>query len=138
MNIHEYQAKKLLKQFGVGVPEGFLIEEGTEVGGRAEKAASDFQAQRKNSVFVVKAQIHAGGRGKAGGVKICKTLNEVRDAAETIMGKTLVTHQTGPQGKKVHKVWVEEGSNIAKEFYLGIVLDRAISQVVMMCSTEGG
>src|SRR6185437_14263033 len=85
-----------------------------------------------------KAQIHAGGRGKAGGVKVCKDVASVKKAAQEIIGKTLVTPQTGPHGKKVHKVWIEEGSDIAKEFYLGIVIDRAISQVVMMASTEGG
>ncbi|MGZ3699435.1 MAG: ADP-forming succinate--CoA ligase subunit beta [Bdellovibrionota bacterium] len=138
MNIHEYQAKQLLKKFGVRVPEGRLVEEGADVGGRAEKAAKDLQAERKNAVWVVKAQIHAGGRGKAGGVKVCKDLGAVKAAATEIIGKTLVTPQTGAHGKKVHKVWIEEGSDIAKEFYLGIVIDRAISQVVMMASTEGG
>jgi succinyl-CoA synthetase beta subunit len=138
MNIHEYQAKQLLKKFNVAVPEGRLVEEGSDVAGRAEKAARDLQAERKNAVWVVKAQIHAGGRGKAGGVKVCKDLDSVRKAATEIMGKTLVTPQTGPEGKVVHKLWIEEGSDIAKEFYLGIVTDRAISQVVMMASTEGG
>src|SRR6185437_8508658 len=85
-----------------------------------------------------KAQIHAGGRGKAGGVKVCKDVASVKKAAQEIIGKTLVTPQTGPHGKKVHKVWIEEGSDIAREFYLGIVIDRAISKVVMMASTEGG
>jgi len=86
----------------------------------------------------VKAQIHAGGRGKAGGVKVCKDLPSVKAAASEIIGKTLVTPQTGAHGKKVHKVWIEEGSDIAREFYLGVVIDRALSQVVMMASTEGG
>lgn len=138
MNIHEYQAKSLLKKFNVRVPEGRLVEEGKDVGARAEKAAEDLQKERKNQVWVVKAQIHAGGRGKAGGVKVCKDLPSVKKAAEEIMGKILVTPQTGAQGKKVHKIWIEEGSAIAKEFYLGIVIDRAISQVIMMASTEGG
>jgi succinyl-CoA synthetase beta subunit len=138
MNIHEYQAKNLLKKFNVRVPEGRLVEEGKDVGSRAEKAAQDLQKERKNQVWVVKAQIHAGGRGKAGGVKVCKDLPSVKKAAEEIMGKTLVTPQTGPQGKVVHKLWIEEGSAIAKEFYLGIVIDRAVSQVIMMASTEGG
>ena len=138
MNIHEYQAKQLLKKFNVRVPEGRLVEEGNDVAGRAEKAAQDLASERKNSVWVVKAQIHAGGRGKAGGVKVCKDIASVKAAAQEIIGKTLVTPQTGPQGKKVHKVWIEEGSAIAKEFYLGIVIDRAVSQVVMMASTEGG
>src|SRR6185312_3511164 len=138
MNIHEYQAKQLLKKFGVRVPEGRLVEEGADIAGRAEKAAQDLQKERGNSVWVVKAQIHAGGRGKAGGVKVCKDVAAVKAAAQEIIGKTLITPQTGAHGKKVHKVWIEEGSDIAKEFYLGIVIDRAISQVVMMASTEGG
>jgi len=138
MNIHEYQAKSLLKRFKVRVPEGRLVEEGPDVAGRAEKAAIDLQKERKNAVWVVKAQIHAGGRGKAGGVKVCKDLNAVKAAASEIMGKTLVTPQTGAHGKKVHKLWIEEGSDIARELYLGVVIDRSISQIVMMASTEGG
>lgn len=138
MNIHEYQAKQLLKKFGVRVPEGRLVEEGADVAARAKKAAEELTAERKNKVWVVKAQIHAGGRGKAGGVKVCKDVSAVQSAAQEIMGKTLVTPQTGAQGKKVHKVWIEEGSDIARELYLGIVIDRAVSQVVMMASTEGG
>jgi len=138
MNVHEYQAKQLLKKFGVRVPEGRIIEEGTDVAGRAEKAAQDLAKTQGNSVWVVKAQIHAGGRGKAGGVKVCKDLTAVKTAATEIMGKVLVTPQTGAGGKKVHKVWIEEGSDIAREFYVGVVIDRAISQVVMMASTEGG
>lgn len=138
MNIHEYQAKSLLKRFNVRVPEGRLVEEGADVAGRAAKAAESLHAERKNAVWVVKAQIHAGGRGKAGGVKVCKDIAAVQAAAQEIMGKTLVTPQTGAEGKKVHKIWIEEGSDIAKEFYLGIVIDRAVSQVIMMASTEGG
>jgi succinyl-CoA synthetase beta subunit len=138
MNIHEYQAKQLLKSFNVAVPEGRLVDGPDNVGERAVEAAKSLQAERKNSVWVVKAQIHAGGRGKAGGVKVCKTLDEVKAAATTIMGKVLVTPQTGAAGKQVHKLWIEEGSAIAKEFYLGIVLDRAVSGIVMMASTEGG
>src|SRR6185312_2854870 len=138
MNIHEYQAKQLLKRFKVRVPEGRLVEEGADVAGRAEKAATELSKERGNSVWVVKAQIHAGGSGKAGGVKVCKDIEAVKAAAKEIIGKTLVTPQTGAHGKKVHKVWIEEGSDIAKEFYLGIVIDRAVSQVVMMASTEGG
>jgi succinyl-CoA synthetase beta subunit len=138
MNIHEYQAKQVLRKYGVRVPEGRLVEEGAEVGERAEKAAHDLQRERGNSVWVVKAQIHAGGRGKAGGVKVCKDLASVKAAAQEIVGKTLVTPQTGAQGKKVHKVWIEEGSQIARELYVGVVVDRALSQVVMMASTEGG
>ena len=138
MNIHEYQAKQLLKKFGVRVPEGRLIEEGADVAARAKKAAEDLALERNNKVWVVKAQIHAGGRGKAGGVKVCKDVSSVQSAAQDIIGKTLVTPQTGAQGKKVHKVWIEEGSDIARELYLGVVIDRAVSQVVMMASTEGG
>ena len=138
MNIHEYQAKSLLKQFGVRVPEGVLVEEGADLAARAEKAAKDLKASRNNAVWVVKAQIHAGGRGKAGGVKVCKDIASAAAAAQEIVGKTLVTPQTGAQGKKVHKVWIEEGSDIARELYLGVVLDRATSQVIIMASTEGG
>jgi len=138
MNIHEYQAKQLLKKYGVRVPEGRLVEEGSDIAGRAEKAALDLSKERGNAVWVVKAQIHAGGRGKAGGVKVCKDIASVKTASQEIIGKTLVTPQTGAHGKKVHKVWIEEGSDIARELYLGIVIDRAISQVTMMASTEGG
>lgn len=138
MNIHEYQAKQLLKKFGVRVPEGRLVEEGPDLAARVEKAARDLSNERKNQVWVVKAQIHAGGRGKAGGVKVCKDLTSTVAAAQEIMGKTLVTPQTGAQGKKVHKLWIEEGSQIARELYLGLVIDRSTSQVVMMASTEGG
>ncbi len=138
MNIHEYQAKQLLQKFGVKVPIGRLVEEGGDISSRAEKAAQDLAKERGNSVWVVKAQIHAGGRGKAGGVKVCKDISSVKVAAQEIMGKTLVTPQTGASGKKVHKLWIEEGSEIAKEFYLGIVVDRSTSQIMMMGSTEGG
>jgi succinyl-CoA synthetase beta subunit len=118
MNIHEYQGKQILKKFGVKVPEGRLVEEGADIEGRAAKAAEDLQKERKNAVWVVKAQIHAGGRGKAGGVKVCKDIKAVQAAAKEIIGKTLVTPQTGAEGKVVHKVWIEEGSDIAKEFNL--------------------
>lgn len=138
MNIHEYQAKSILKKYGVRVPEGRLVEEGGDVAAASERAAQNLAQERGNSVWVVKAQIHAGGRGKAGGVKVCKSIGDVKAAAQDIMGKVLVTPQTGAAGKKVHKIWIEEGSQIAKEFYLGIVLDRATSQVIMMASTEGG
>jgi succinyl-CoA synthetase beta subunit len=122
----------------VRVPEGVLIEEGADLAARAEKAAKDLKASRDNAGWVVKAQIHAGGRGKAGGVKVCKDIASAAAAAQEIVGKTLVTPQTGAQGKKVHKVWIEEGSDIARELYLGVVLDRATSQVIIMASTEGG
>ena len=138
MNIHEYQAKSLFKCHGVAVPEGKLVEEGSDVGGRAIKAAEELAKERNAKVFVVKAQVHAGGRGKAGGVKVCKTMDEVKAAAEDIMGKKLVTPQTGEEGKIVHKLWIEEGSAIASELYLSVLIDRATSKVLFMASTEGG
>lgn len=147
MNIHEYQAKSLLKRFKVPVSEGVLVEgskDGTtfraasEIAADAAAAAEKLKREVNPAVFVVKAQIHAGGRGKAGGVKVCKTIDDVKAAAQNIMGKVLVTPQTGAAGKKVHKLWIEGGSDIKKEYYLGVVLDRAISQVMMMVSTEGG
>lgn len=137
MNIHEYQAKQILKRFNVRVSEGRLVEEGPNLEDRAEAAAKELAAEGAK-IFVVKAQIHAGGRGKAGGVKVCKDVAGVRAATKDIMGKILVTPQTGPEGKKVHKIWIEHGSDIAKEFYLGLVTDRSTNQVIMMASTEGG
>lgn len=130
MNIHEYQAKELLREFGVAVPTGypaFTVEE-------AVAAAAKLDGEVK----VVKAQIHAGGRGKAGGVKLAKTDEEVKQYASEILGKTLVTHQTGPQGKVVQRLYIEEGSAIDQEFYLGLVLDRSIGRIVIMGSSEGG
>ncbi len=147
MNIHEYQAKSILKKFKVPVSEGVLIEGTTdgitykkpeEIAALAVQAAEKLKKEVNPAVFVVKAQIHAGGRGKAGGVKVCKTLDDVKAAAANIMGKVLVTPQTDAHGKKVHKIWIEAGCDIKKEYYLGVVLDRALSQVVMMASTEGG
>ena len=130
MNIHEYQSKQVLKSYGVRVPAGkpaFSVEEAVEA------------AKELNSgVWVVKAQIHAGGRGKAGGVKIAKSLAEVKMYAEELLGKVLVTHQTGPAGKKVGRLLIEEGAKIAKEYYLGFVIDRETARVVMMGSEEGG
>ena len=133
MNIHEYQAKGLLKKFGVAVPEGhpaFTVAEAVEAAKKLESAG--------HKVFVVKAQIHAGGRGKAGGVKVVKTIAEVEEKATEILGKTLVTPQTGPEGKEVKRLYVESGSNIKKEYYLSAVVDRATNSVVFMASTEGG
>ncbi|MCQ6557933.1 ADP-forming succinate--CoA ligase subunit beta [Paenibacillus mendelii] len=130
MNIHEYQGKEVLKQYGVIVPEGkvaFTVDEAVE-------AAQTLGTK----VVVVKAQIHAGGRGKAGGVKIAKNLDEVRTYAEEILGKTLVTHQTGPEGKEVKRLLIEQGCDIKKEYYIGIVVDRVTGRVVMMASEEGG
>jgi succinyl-CoA synthetase beta subunit len=132
LNIHEYQAKEILSRNGVAVPKGriaFTLDE-------AEAGAKEFLAD--NDVCVVKAQIHAGGRGKAGGVKLVKSVEEARASAEAILGTTLVTHQTGPEGKVVKKVLVEEGCRIARELYLGIVIDRAAQRVVVMASEEGG
>ncbi|MEH7074974.1 ADP-forming succinate--CoA ligase subunit beta [Neobacillus drentensis] len=130
MNIHEYQGKEILRKYGVAVPNGkvaFTVEEAVE-------AAKELGTQ----VCVVKAQIHAGGRGKAGGVKVAKNLVEVRTYASEILGKTLVTHQTGPEGKEVKRLLIEEGCDIKKEYYIGLVLDRATSRVVLMASEEGG
>ncbi|MBR1858035.1 MAG: ADP-forming succinate--CoA ligase subunit beta [Selenomonadaceae bacterium] len=130
MNIHEYQSKAILKSYGVAVPNGkpaFTVDEAVEVAKELNKP-----------VVVVKAQIHAGGRGKAGGVKLAKNLDEVRQYATEILGKTLVTHQTGPEGKKVNRLLIEEGSNIKKEYYLSFVIDRQTARVVMMGSEEGG
>ena len=130
MNIHEYQAKQVLQQYGVAVPRGIVCSTADE----AEKAAVDLGTP----VVAVKAQIHAGGRGKAGGVKVVKSPAEARAAAAGILGRKLVTHQTGPQGKDVLKVYVEEGRDIARELYLGIVVDRATGCPTLMASTEGG
>ncbi|MBP2001132.1 succinyl-CoA synthetase beta subunit [Paenibacillus shirakamiensis] len=130
MNIHEYQGKEVLKQYGVLVPEGrvaFTVDEAVEA---AEALGSP--------VVVVKAQIHAGGRGKAGGVKVAKSIDEVRTYANEILGKVLVTHQTGPEGKEVKRLLIEQGCDIRKEYYVGVVVDRATGSVVLMASEEGG
>ncbi|TXK77461.1 ADP-forming succinate--CoA ligase subunit beta [Paenibacillus sp. N3.4] len=130
MNIHEYQGKEVLRQYGVNVPKGkvaFTVDEAVE-------AAKELGT----SVVVVKAQIHAGGRGKAGGVKVAKNLDEVRTYASEILGKVLVTHQTGPEGKEVKRLLIEEGCDIKKEYYVGVVVDRATGSVVLMASEEGG
>lgn len=130
MNIHEYQGKEVLKQYGVAVPNGkvaYTVEEAVE----AAKSLG-------SAVTVVKAQIHAGGRGKAGGVKVAKSLDEVQTYASEILGKVLVTHQTGPEGKEVKRLLIEEGCDIRKEYYVGVVVDRATGRVVMMASEEGG
>ncbi len=130
MKIHEYQAKQILREFNVPVPEGYVAFTPEEAVEAAKKLPTE--------IAVVKAQIHAGGRGKGGGVKIAKSLDEVRELAEKMIGMTLVTHQTGPEGKVVKKVLVEQGVDIDRELYLGVVLDRAKSRLVMMASTEGG
>jgi succinyl-CoA synthetase beta subunit len=130
MNIHEYQAKQLLREFGVPVPRGapaFSVEE-------AEQAAKSLGG----TVWVVKAQIHAGGRGKAGGVKVVKSIDDVRKEARRLLGSTLVTHQTGPAGKEVNRLYIEEGAAIVREFYLSLLVDRESSRVAFVVSTEGG
>lgn len=130
MNIHEYQAKEILRKFGVAVPRGKVAFTKEEAHLAAEELGGN--------VFVVKAQIHAGGRGKGGGVKVVKSLAEVEESAAKMLGSKLVTHQTGPEGKIVQRVLIEEGIDIARELYLGIVLDRSVSKLVIMASTEGG
>ena len=131
MNIHEYQSKEILAKYGVAVPKGRVAFTPDE----AEDIAKNFMGDK---LCVVKAQIHAGGRGKAGGVKLAKNHQEARQFAEAILGKKLVTHQTGPEGKEVKKVLIEEGCQIARELYLGMVVDRARQRVVVMVSQEGG
>jgi len=130
MNIHEYQAKSLLARFGVRVPRGHVAYTADEAQAKAQDLGG--------SVWVVKAQIHAGGRGKGGGVKVVKSLDDVRRVAQSMIGMTLVTHQTGPQGRVVKRIYVEEGCDIKRELYLGMLVDRATSRVTVMASTEGG
>lgn len=130
MNVHEYQAKELMRKYGIAVLGGRVAKSVDE----AVKAAEEMGGK----VWVVKAQIHAGGRGKAGGVKLAKSLDEVKLHAQDILGKTLVTHQTGPEGKKVHTLLIEEGCEIDHEYYAGLVLDRATGKVTFMASSEGG
>ena len=130
MNIHEHQAKELLARYSVAIPRGgaaFSVDE-------AVKVANELGGR----VWVVKAQIHAGGRGKGGGVKVVKSIGEVRSTAEQMLGMTLVTHQTGPQGKEVKRIYIEEGCDIARELYLSMLIDRGTSQVTVMASIEGG
>jgi len=131
MKIHEYQAKEILKKYNVAVPVG-------KVTFSTDEAINIAQNEIGGNVWVVKAQIHAGGRGKGGGVKVAKNLQEVSDYANQIMGMKLVTHQTGPEGKVVKRLLIEQGVNIERELYVGITLDRAISKNVLMVSTEGG
>ena len=130
MKIHEYQGKELLKRYGVAVPRG-------GVAFTADEAVEAARALGGN-VWVVKAQIHAGGRGKGGGVKLARSLDEVRSISSEILGMQLVTHQTGPEGQQVRRIYVEEGADIARELYLGVVLDRETSRICFMASTEGG
>jgi len=130
MNIHEYQAKSIFRDYGVPTPRGIVATTPQEARAAAEELGGN--------LWVVKAQIHAGGRGLGGGVKLAKSLEEVEELANQILGMTLVTHQTGPEGKVVHKVYIEEGADIKDELYLGVVLDRAKEMPVIMASTEGG
>jgi len=130
MNIHEYQGKEIFSAMGVAVPEGRVAFTAKEAVEKAKELNSD--------VYVVKAQIHAGGRGKAGGVKIAKSLSEVETYANELLGKQLVTHQTGPEGKEVKRLYIEEGCDIQKEYYVGFVIDRATDCITLMASEEGG
>ena len=130
MNIHEHQAKQILKKFGAIVPEGVFALNVNEL---IEKVKT-----LKTKKYVLKAQIHAGGRGKAGGVKILNTIEELTIAANELLGKTLVTHQTGPEGREVKRLYVEESSNIDKEFYLSCLVDRASSKIAFISSDQGG
>jgi succinyl-CoA synthetase beta subunit len=139
MNIHEYQAKELLRHYGVPVPEGFVAWTPDEAAAAAAKLPGP--------VFVVKAQIHAGGRGAGrfaddpdgkGGVRVTRSAEEVRAAAEAMLSHTLVTKQTGPAGRTVHRVYVEAGSDIAREIYLSLLVDRVSGRVTVVASTEGG
>src|SRR5512140_372780 len=130
MNIHEYQGKEIFRKFGVPTPRGipaFSVDE-------AVKAAESLGGK----VWVVKSQIHAGGRGKGGGVKVAKSIDEVRDLAKKMLGMTLVTHQTGPAGRVVKRLLVEEGADIKKEYYVALVVDRVVQRAVLMASSEGG
>ncbi|MGV3243796.1 ADP-forming succinate--CoA ligase subunit beta [Staphylococcus sp. 11262D007BW] len=130
MNIHEYQGKEIFRSMDVAVPEGRVAFSAEEAVEKAKELDTD--------VYVVKAQIHAGGRGKAGGVKIAKSLSEVETYANELLGKVLVTHQTGPEGKEVKRLYIEEGADIQKEYYVGFVIDRATDRVTLMASEEGG
>ncbi|MDK7234113.1 ADP-forming succinate--CoA ligase subunit beta [Staphylococcus haemolyticus] len=130
MNIHEYQGKEIFRSMGVAVPEG-------RVAFTAEEAVENAK-ELDTEIYVVKAQIHAGGRGKAGGVKIAKSLSEVETYANELLGKQLVTHQTGPEGKEVKRLYIEQGCDIQKEYYVGFVIDRATDRITLMASEEGG
>ncbi len=130
MDIHEYQAKELLRDYGVGVLPGALAYSPEQAVYRAQEMGGE--------VFAVKAQVHAGGRGKAGGVKICRSPDEVWEAAEALLGRRLVTHQTGPEGKLIHRIYVEAGCDIEREFYLGFVMDRESERIMIVASAEGG
>ena len=130
MNIHEHQAKDILREFGAPVSNGIVILSSSDIKNQIQRL--------KSKEFVVKAQIHAGGRGKAGGVKLVKNIADLEDEAKKMMGKTLITHQTGPQGKQVKRIYIEEASDISKEFYLSCLVDRESSKIAFISSTEGG
>jgi succinyl-CoA synthetase beta subunit len=130
MNIHEHQAKEILKEFGAPVSNGIVILSVSDIKKEITKL--------KSKEFVLKAQIHAGGRGKAGGVKLIKNIDDLEDEAKKMMGKILVTHQTGPEGKEVKRLYIEEASKISKEFYLSCLVDRESSKIAFISSTEGG
>ena len=130
MNIHEHQAKEILKEFGAPVSNGVVIYSIDEIKEKISKL--------KTKEFVLKAQIHAGGRGKAGGVKLVKNVSDLETEAKKMMGKTLITHQTGPEGKQVKRLYIEEASEISKEFYLSCLIDRESSKIAFISSTEGG
>ena len=130
MNIHEHQAKEILKQFGAPVSNGIVIYSPAEIKSKISKL--------KNKKYVLKAQIHAGGRGKAGGVKLIANFADLEKEAEQMMGKILVTHQTGPEGKEVKRLYIEEASDISKEFYLSCLVDRETSKIAFISSTQGG
>ena len=130
MKIHEYQGKELLRQFGVIVPKGIPVFSVEEAVSAAQKLGGP--------VWVVKAQIHAGGRGKGGGVKLARSIEEVRKLSSEILGMQLITHQTSPEGQKVRRLLIEEGADIKKEYYVGIVTDRGTQRVCVMASSEGG
>ena len=130
MNVHEYQAKQIFAKYGVPTPKGIMVE--------SVDAAVEAAKELGGPIWVVKAQIHAGGRGLGGGVKLAKTLDEVRELSDEILGMTLVTHQTAAEGKLVQKLYIEDGADIKDEFYLSVVLDRKLELPLIMASTEGG
>ncbi|MDX1444385.1 MAG: ADP-forming succinate--CoA ligase subunit beta [Gammaproteobacteria bacterium] len=130
MNLHEYQSKQLFANYGMPVPRGQVVDSAAAAAAAAEELGGN--------LWVVKAQVHAGGRGKAGGVELCKTIDDVKKAAEKMLGMTLVTHQTGPEGLPVNQLLIEAGSDIERELYLSVVVDRDTSRITFMASTEGG
>ncbi len=130
MNLHEYQAKQVLAGYGAPIPRGVAV--------RDSEAAVNAARTLGGDIWVVKAQVHAGGRGKGGGIRVCRTLEDVSIAASDLIGATIITHQTGPAGKPVHDVYIEEGTSIARELYLAMLVDRGTSRITIIASTEGG